>query len=444
VAEERLRIVASLVRATGDFDLAEDCLQDAVERALEHWPRDGVPDNPAAWLTTTARRRALDVLRRRSTERAKLREVEVLADTAADLSGADGADPYAAAYGDDRLRLLFTCCHPALPMAGRVALTLRTVAGLSTREVARAFLVSEATMGQRLLRTKNKIAHAGIGFRVPEPQRLAERTAGVLAVVYLVYNEGYGATEGDGFRDDLAAEAVELSGLVARLLPGDDEALGLRALLLLQHSRRPARTDAAGDLVPMEEQDRGRWDRDQVAEGLAALAEARATGHPPGYYRLQAEIAAVHATAPDAAATDWRRVVAGYDALLVLRPSPVLALNRAVAVGFRDGPDAGLAALDAVVPELTGYPLVPAVRADLLRRSGRVDEAVTAYTEALAVASTDAERRFVRRRLRELGRVSQPHPGSRADASPPPRRIGPLDTLTDRERVGRHPLAGTD
>jgi RNA polymerase sigma-70 factor (ECF subfamily) len=402
VAEERLRIVASLVRATGDFDLAEDSLQDAVERALDSWPRDGVPDNPAAWLTTTARRRALDVLRRRSTERDKLREMQVLADTAADVSGARDADAYAVTYGDDRLRLLFTCCHPALPPAGRVALTLRTVAGLSTREIARAFLVPEATMSQRLLRTKNKIAHAGIGFRVPDPHRLAERTAGVLAVVYLVFNEGYGATEGEGFRDDLAAEAVELSGLVARLLPGDDEALGLRALLLLQHSRRAARTDAAGDLVPMDEQDRGRWDAALTADGLAALAEARATGRPPGYYRLQAEIAAIHATAPSPAATDWDRVVVAYDALLALRPSPVIALNRAVAVGFRDGPEAGLAALEVVAPELTGYPLLPAVRADLLRRAGRVAEAVAAYGAALAQAPTDAERRFARRRLREL------------------------------------------
>ena len=402
MAEERLRIVASLVRATGDFDLAEDCLQDAVERALAHWPRDGVPGNPAAWLTTTARRRALDVLRRRTTARDKLREAQVLADTAADVTGSDGADPYAAAYGDDRLRLLFTCCHPALPLAGRVALTLRTVAGLSTREVARALLVPEATMSQRLLRTKNRIANAGIGFRVPEPHRLAERTAGVLAVVYLLFNEGYAATEGEGFRDDLAAEAVELSGLVARLLPADDEALGLRALLLLQHSRRAARTDAAGDLVPMDQQDRSRWDAALVADGLAALAEARATGRPPGYYRLQAEIAALHATAPSAADTDWHRVVVAYDALLGLHPSPVVALNRAVAVGFRDGPVAGLAAVEAVAPDLVGYPLVPAVRADLLRRLGRVDEAVAAYGEALAQAPTEAERRFARRRLSEL------------------------------------------
>ena len=402
MAEERLRIVASLVRATGDFDLAEDSLQDAVERALAHWPRDGVPGNPAAWLTTTARRRALDVLRRRSTERAKLHEVQVLAVTAADLTGAGDNDPYAVAYGDDRLRLLFTCCHPALPLAGRVALTLRTVAGLSTREVARALLVPEATMSQRLLRTKNRIANTGIGFRVPEPHRLAERTAGVLAVVYLLFNEGYAATEGQGFRDDLATEAVELSGLVARLLPGDDEALGLRALLLLQHSRRAARTDAAGDLVPMDEQDRTSWDTALVAAGLAALAEARATGRPPGYYRLQAEIAALHTTAPSAADTDWHRVAVAYDALLHLHPSPVVALNRAVAVGFCDGPAAGLVALEDVAPELPGYPLVPAVRADLLRRLGRVDEAVAAYGEMLAQAPTEAERRFARRRLREL------------------------------------------
>jgi RNA polymerase sigma-70 factor (ECF subfamily) len=311
-------------------------------------------------------------------------------------------DPYAGVYRDDQLRLLFTCCHPALPLAGRVALTLKTVAGLSTRQIAAAFLVSEATMGQRLLRTRNKIAHAGIRLRVPEPHRLAERTAGVLAVVYLVFNEGYPATERQG-RDDLAAEAVRLAGLVAHLLPDDDEVHGLRALLLLQHARA-ARTDSVGDLVPMEEQDRSRWDHTMVATGLVALATARASGRPPGPYRLQAEIAAMHATAPTAAATDWASVVAGYDALLKVQPSPVVALNRAVAVGFRDGPQAGLDALAQIDGEtrLATYHLLPAARADFLRRAGRSREAATAYREALALAQTDAERRFLERRVHEV------------------------------------------
>ncbi len=398
VAAERLRIVAALIRVTGDFDLAEDCLMDAVERALERWPADGVPDNPSAWLTTAARRRAIDVLRRRQTERAKLREAQAqaLAELAGDLT-ADEPGP----YGDDRLKLLFTCCHPALPMAGRVALTLKSVAGLSTRQIARAFLVSEATMGQRLLRTKNRIEHTGIGFRVPEPHRLAGRTDAVLAVVYLIFTEGYAATEGEPFRDDLAAEAVQLAGLVAQLLPGDDEVLALHALLLLQHARRAARTDADGELVTLEDQDRGRWDHDQIDAGLAALAAARVTGRAPGYYRLQAEIAALHATAAHADDTDWSRIVIAYDALLALRPSPVIALNRAVAVGFSDGPTAGLAAVDDLGGEPADYPLLPAVRADLLRRAGRRREAAAAYREAVAVARTEPERRVMERRLRE-------------------------------------------
>ena len=406
MAGERLRIVAGLIRVTGDWDLAEDCLQDAVERALACWPRDGVPDNAAAWLTTTAHRRALDVLRRRRTETEKLRVLTAMATFDEHSAGnAPDADPHGEAYRDDVLRLLFTCCHPALPLTGQVALTLKTVAGLSTREVARAFLVSEATMGQRLLRTRTKIANAGITFRVPDPHRVTERTAGVLAVVYLVFNEGYAGTEGDGTRDDLAAEAVRLAGLVAELLPQDDEVQGLRALLLLQHARRAARIDAAGDLVPMEEQDRLRWDPSMVAAGLACLATARGTGRPPGPYRLQAEIAATHATAPEAAATDWARVVAAYHVLLELQPSPVVALNRAVALGFRDGPEAGLYALAEVegAGELAGYHLLPAVRADLLRRAGRNVEAAAAYAEALTLVRTAAERRFLERRLREIG-----------------------------------------
>lgn len=398
VAAERLRIVATLIRVTGDWDLAEDCLHDAVERALARWPREGVPDNPAAWLTTTARRRALDVLRRRQREREKLSEVRAMQELAGEPPVHGGSGP----YDDDRLPLLFACCHPALPMAGRVALTLKTVAGLSTREVARAFLVSEATMGQRLLRTRTKITRAGIGFRVPEPHRLADRTAGVLAVVYLLFTEGYAATEGEAVRDDLAAEAVRLATLLTELLPHDDEVHGLRALLLLQHSRRAARRDAAGELVTMEDQDRSRWDRADIEAGLDSLALARGSGRPPGYYRLQAEIAALHTLAPTAAATDWHAVVTAYDALLALRPSPVIALNRAVAVGFASGPEAGLAALAGLEDDLAGYPLFPAVRADLLRRAGRRDEAVTAYRDAIHSARTGVERRALERRLREL------------------------------------------
>ncbi len=410
LAAERLQIVAGLIRRTGDWELAEDCVQDAIERALARWPVDGIPDNPAAWLTTTAHRRALDLIRRRQVEAGKLREVAAMNNegpgpepTGDVLIGPGGA------VLDDRLVLLFTCCHPALPLAGRVALTCKTVTGMSTRQVARAFLVSEATMGQRLLRTRNKIAHAGIGFAAPPPHRLAERTSAVLAVLYLLFNEGYAASEGAAADDpDLAREAIELAVLVSRLLPDDPETHALSALLQLQHARRPARIDEHGDLVPMEEQDRTHWDRALIASGLAALREARVrTGGSdrPGPYVLQAEIAALHTTPATAADTDWPAVVATYDELLRVQPSPVAALNRAVAVGFADGPDAGLAVLAEVAadPRLAGYRYLPAVRADLLRRAGRTTEAVAAYREALAVIDGDAERRFVERRLAELG-----------------------------------------
>jgi len=324
------------------------------------------------------------------------------------------ADAVADYYGDDRLRLLYTCCHPALPLPGRVALTLKVVGGLSTRQIARAFLVTEATMSQRLLRAKTKIANAGIAFQVPAPHRLAERTAGVLSVIYLVFNEGYTAAEDPAGRDDLAAEALRLAALVARLLPEDDEARGLEALLLLQHARRAARTDPAGELVSMEDQDRSRWDQTMVAAGLASLRAARASVRRPGFYRLQAEIAAVHATAPSAAATDWAAIVTGYDALRQLRPSPVITLNRAVALGFRDGPAAGLSALAEVesAGELAGYHLLPAVRADLLRRAGRRDEAVEAYRAAIAATPSPAEQRFLERRVIEVLTAGRPGPAA--------------------------------
>ena len=346
------------------------------------------------------------MLKRRRIEQDKLRELEALADGAsASLPSQD--DP----LNDDQLGLLFACCHPALPLPGRVALTLKTVAGLSTQQIARAFLVSEATMGQRLLRTRTKIAHACISLRVPEPHRLEERTAGVLAVIYLVFNEGYGPTDdaARGFRDDLSEEALHLADLVALLLPGDDEVLSLRALLMLQHARREARVDSAGELLTLEEQDRARWDRVGIAAGLESLAAARATGRPPRAYRLQAEIAALHATAPDASSTDWPRILAAYDALLTLRPSPVIALNRAVAVAMADGPEAGLDALAELDATMLGdYPLLPAVRADFLRRAGRRREAADAYLDAIAQARTETERRQLRRRLEEVNAPQAP------------------------------------
>ena len=404
---ERLRIVATLTRITGDWNLAEDCFQDATERALDRWSTDGIPDNPGAWLTTTARNRALDVLRRRQTEHDKLEKVHTLAElehTPDNPDDTGDGNPDAETYGDDQLRLLFMCCHPALPLAGRVALTLKTVTGLSTREVARAFLVSEATMSQRLLRVRSKITNAGISFRSPPPHRMEERTAGVLSVVYLLFNEGYAATGGEPFRDELSLEAIRLADLLTRLLPLDDEVHSLRALLCFQNARRAARVDANGDLVTMEEQDRGLWDTEQIASGLDSLIIARSIRDTPGYYRLQAEIAALHSTAVDAASTDWVAIVARYDDLLELHPSPVIALNRAIALGFRDGPDDALVELTRLeaTGDLDTYPLMAAVRADLLRRADRVDEAIVAYRLAVQSAGSDAERRLMQRRIEEI------------------------------------------
>jgi RNA polymerase sigma-70 factor, ECF subfamily len=389
VAAERAALVATLIRLTGDWGLAEDCVQDSVERALARWPRDGVPRSPGAWLTTVARRRALDVLRRRRTERAKVQEAAIM-----DAPLRDPPDP----LPDDLLRLMFTCCHPALPLESRVALTLKTVAGLSTAEIARAFLVSEPTLSQRLLRTKRKIARAGIPYRVPPDHLLAERTGGVLAVLYLIFNEGYGRSDGC-----LSAEAIRLSRLLVDLMPHEDEARGLLALMLLQEARRLTRFDADGELVPMEEQDRSRWDRAVIEEGCRQLRRAGTSGRPLGAYRLQAEIAACHATADDAGSTPWGRIVRLFDALLLVRPSPVIALNRAIAVGFRDGYDAGLGEL-AVLDGLDGYPLLPAARGDFLRRLGRDQEARHAYRDALGLTRAGTpERRLLERRLVEVG-----------------------------------------
>jgi len=385
------QVVATLIGQIRDWDLAEDCAQDAFATALATWPRDGIPSNPGAWLTTTARNRATDRLRRDASGRAKLRELAVLARVP--------DEPPLEEIPDERLRLIFTCCHPALSFEARVALTLRTLAGLSTAEIARAFLTAEPTMAQRLVRAKHKIAEAGIPYRVPPAALLPERLAGVLAVLYLIFNEGYDEQDG---RRALTAEAIQLARVLVRLMPTEPEPRGLLALILLHEARRATRTDD-GELVTLENQDRSRWDRALIAEGVGVLDQALATGSS-GPYQVQAAIAACHATAPDTASTDWPQIAALYTELERLSPSPVVQLNRAVAIAMSDGIPAGLALVEelAASGRLDGYHLLPATRADLLRREGRLAEAKVAYEQALQLAPTEAERRYLIGRLREL------------------------------------------
>ena len=391
------RIVATLIGLTGDWDLAEECAQEGLARALVHWPRDGIPRNPGAWLTTTARNHALNRLRRKATEAAKLQEAAMLAD--ADDCDEDGGD-----LPDDRLRLIFTCCHPALPLEGRVALTLRTLLGLTTIEIARAFLVSESTMAQRLARTKRKIREAGIPYRVPPAHLLQERTTAVLGVIYLLFNEGYTATAGaDVIRADLCAEAIRLARILNQLMPDEPEVGGLLALILLQDSRRAARQGPTGELVALEDQDRGRWDRTEIHEGTHLLDAALRRGEH-GPYQIQAAIAACHAQASAAEDTDWPQIAALYTQLAGLTPNPVVRLNRAVAVAMADGPAAGLALLDELDAsgQLAGYHLLPATQADFLRRLGRRSEAAAKYRRALELARTDAESEFLSNRLAKM------------------------------------------
>jgi RNA polymerase sigma-70 factor (ECF subfamily) len=392
------RIVSTLIRRTGDWDMAEECAQDAFTSALERWPRDGIPRSPGAWLTTVAGRKAIDRLRRAAVGTAKLEEVARL--QPADEPEEDGARQ----VPDDLLRLMFTCCHPALSLDAQVALTLRTLAGMTTVEIARAFLVAEPTMAQRLVRAKRKIRHAAIPFRIPPAHQLLERTGAVLSVLYLLFNEGYSATAGaDLMRRGLCGEAIRLTRTLTVLMPDEPEALGLLALMLLHNARSVGRVDAKGDLVLLEDQDRSRWDGEAIAEATDVLGAALRLGRP-GAYQLQAAIAACHARAPSAADTDWWEIAALYSRLYDLMPSPVVALNRAVAVSMAEGPDAGLAMVGELESSgvLAGYHLLPATRADLLRRLDRPSEAAEAYHQALGLVTADAERRYLERRLREV------------------------------------------
>ena len=397
--EQRGRALATLVRVLGNLDLAEEALHDAFLAAVERWPREGVPASPRAWLVSAGRFKAIDAMRRRARFDAKLGEL-------AERLEVEARDPLPDDEGveDDRLRLIFTCCHPALPPEARVALTLREVCGLTTEAIASAFLAAPSAIAQRIVRAKAKIRAARIPYQIPSRADLPERLDSVLQVVYLVYNEGYSASSGGSLtRADLSAEAIRLGRLLVELL-AEPEAIGLLALMLLHDARRASRTSGSGELVLLADQDRSRWSREQIAEG-GALVERAIGSRRFGPYTLQAAIAAVHAEAPDADSTDWRQIVGLYDVLMRVEPSPVVELNRAAAVAMRDGPAAGLAAIDAILArgDLRDYHLAHSARAELCRRLCRTDDARAAYERALALARQDPERRFLERRLAELG-----------------------------------------
>ena len=397
--EEWARVVAALTRRFGDLDIAEEAAAEAFATAVERWPADGVPPNPGAWLTTTANRKAIDRIRRENKRDDKQKEAQMLSDD-------DPPEPLGA-IDDERLRLIFTCCHPALAMETRVALTLRMVGGLTVPEIARAFLVQETAMGRRITRAKAKIKAARIPYRVPSAEDLPARVSGVLAVLFLVFNEGYLATgpDTDPVRHDLTAEAIRLTRLIRALLPDDGEVAGLLALMLLTEARRTARVSASGELVTLDEQDRGAWDAALVAEGHRLVRERLAAGVAPGRYQILAAINAVHTSARDVRDTDWSQVVALYDQLVRLDPSPIIALNRAIAVAELDGPEVALAAVDRLEDKLAGYHAYHATRADLLRRLGRSQESRAAYDKAIELAGNTAETAYLTRRRDQLGNV---------------------------------------
>jgi len=395
--EEWARVVAALTRRYGDLDVAEEAAADAFATAVERWPADGVPPNPGAWLTVTATRKALDRIRRENKRDDKQKEAQLMYD--------DSSTEPLGAIDDDRLRLIFTCCHPALAMEARVALTLRMVGGLTVPEIARAFLVQETTMGQRITRAKAKIAAARIPYRVPSAEDLPGRVSGVLSVLFLVFNEGYLATGPDSepVRHALTAEAIRLTRLIRALIPDDGEVAGLLALMLLIEARRTARVSATGELVTLEEQDRGAWDSAMIAEGHRLVRERLAAGVAPGRYQILAAINAVHTSARGVRDTDWSQIVALYDQLVRLDPSPIIALNRSIAVAELDGPEVALAAVDRLEDRLAGYHAYHATRADLLRRLGRSQESRTAYDKAIELAGNTAETAYLTRRRDQLG-----------------------------------------
>jgi RNA polymerase sigma-70 factor (ECF subfamily) len=397
--EEFGRILATLIRVLGDFDLAEDAAQDAFASAVEQWHRDGLPENPRAWIVGVARHKAIDRIRKQTRFNDRREELIRMAE-----SGGDDEEIDAGTLPDERLRLIFTCCHPALADDARVALSLRTLCGLTTEEIARAFLTAPATMAQRLVRAKRKIRAARIPYEVPSAEVLAERLDAVMAVIYLVFNEGYAASSGDRLlRTDLCAEAIRLARILVALMPDETEPRGLLAMMLLHDARREARIDERGEIVLLEEQDRARWDRAQIVEGLAH-SEAACNADANGPYAIQSAIAAVHSRAKSAAETDWRAIAELYRGLNAIRPSPVIELNRAVAVAMAEGPAVGLELIDAIAAsgELRDYYLMWSARADLLRRLGRWQEAAESYRAALARVGSAPERRFIRRRIEEM------------------------------------------